>query len=164
MYISATSPLLSYSNLVWYHRNWEISLSVWWHYQDHTACTAAQENTGQLIENVISQALTKPQDVMPPNPTIDCRTLGTNHTSNSSYETNWTSSWPTTNFGIPQQSYNDRYHSQRPYETPTYPNDYVNQQPPPTRPHSTSVNLVKLFRWQTELTEILKLQMHWIYC
>ena len=29
------------------------------------ACTAAQENTGKLIENAISQALTKPQDFMP---------------------------------------------------------------------------------------------------
>ena len=29
------------------------------------ACIAAQENTGKLIENVISQALMKPQDVTP---------------------------------------------------------------------------------------------------
>ena len=43
------------------------------------ACTAVQENTGKLIENAISQALTKPQDVTPCNPIIDSRTFGTNH-------------------------------------------------------------------------------------
>ena len=32
------------------------------------ACTAAQENAGKLIGNTISQALTKPQDTIPPNP------------------------------------------------------------------------------------------------
>ena len=30
-----------------------------------SACTAAQENTGKLIENVISQALARPQDSTP---------------------------------------------------------------------------------------------------
>ena len=35
------------------------------------SCTSAQENAGKLIENAISQALTKPQNVMPPNSTID---------------------------------------------------------------------------------------------
>ena len=63
---------------------------------------------------MISQALTKPQDVTSPSHTIDSRTVGTNCKSNSSYETNWTLSWPTTNFGMPQQSNNDTYHSQRP--------------------------------------------------
>ena len=53
-------------------------------------CTAAQENTGKLIESAISQAVTNPQDVMP---SIDSRTLRTNCASNSSYETNWTASW-----------------------------------------------------------------------
>ena len=48
------------------------------------ACTTAQENTGKLIENAISQGLTKPWDVMPPNPTTDSRTFGASHTSNSS--------------------------------------------------------------------------------
>ena len=67
------------------------------------AYTTPQENTGKLIENTISQALTKPQDVTPPNPTVDSRMFRTNCTSNSSYETNWTSPWPTTNFGMPQQ-------------------------------------------------------------
>ena len=37
------------------------------------ACMAAQENTGKLIENAISQALSKPQDIMPPYPAIDFR-------------------------------------------------------------------------------------------
>ena len=101
------------------------------------ACTTAQENTGKLIEYVISQALTKPQDITPPNPTLASRS---NQTSNSSYETNWTSCWPTTNFGMPQQLNNDTYHSQRPYETPKSPHAYVNQQPP-TKPNLTSINL-----------------------
>ena len=84
------------------------------------ACTAAQENTGKLIENAISKALTKSQDVTTPDPTEESRIFGTNCTSNSSYESSWTLSWPTTNFGMSQQSNNDTYHSQRPYETPTY--------------------------------------------
>ena len=91
-------------------------------------CTAAQENSGKLIENILSQALTKPQDIIPPNHTVDSRS---SQTSNSSYETNWTSSWPTANFGIPQQSNNVMYHWQRHYETPTSPHACVNQQPPP---------------------------------
>ena len=37
------------------------------------ACTVVQENTGKLIENPISHALNKPQDVTPPNPHIDFR-------------------------------------------------------------------------------------------
>ena len=48
------------------------------------ACTAAQENTGKLKENAIAQALTKPQDVMPPNSAIDSRPFRINCTSNSS--------------------------------------------------------------------------------
>ena len=64
------------------------------------ACTTAQENTGKLIQNAILQALTKLQDIMPPNPAIDSRTFGMNCASNSSYKTNWTGSWQTNNFGI----------------------------------------------------------------
>ena len=64
------------------------------------ACTAAQENTDKLMENVISQDLTKPQDITPPNPTIDSRS---SQTSKSSYEANLTSSQPTTNYGLLQQ-------------------------------------------------------------
>ena len=30
-------------------------------------CTAVHENTGKFIENAVSQALTKPQDIIPPN-------------------------------------------------------------------------------------------------
>ena len=51
------------------------------------AYTTAQENTGKLIKNVISQALTKSQDNTPPNPALDPRS---NQTANSSYEANWT--------------------------------------------------------------------------
>ena len=79
------------------------------------ACTTAQENTGKVMENSITQALTKPPDVTSPYPTIDSRTFGTHHASNSSSETNWTSYWQTNNFGIPQHSNNEVYHSQRHY-------------------------------------------------
>ena len=71
------------------------------------AFTTDQENTGKLIENVISQAVTKPEDITPPNPTLDSRS---SQTSNSSYER-------TTNFNMPLQSHIDMYHLQRPYET-----------------------------------------------
>ena len=57
------------------------------------AYTATQENTGKLIKNTITQALTKPQDIMSSNPTIHSRTYGANCASNSSYKTNWTTSW-----------------------------------------------------------------------
>ena len=87
------------------------------------AYTTAQENTGKLIENGVSQVLTKQQDITPPNPTVDSRS---NQRSYSHYETNWTSSWPTARFGVPQQSNNDTYYSQRPSETPTPPHSYVN--------------------------------------
>ena len=114
--------------------------------------TAAQENTGKLIENMISQALIKPQDVTPPNPTIDLRTFRTNHISNSSFETNWT-------FGMPQQSNNDVYHSQRPYETPTFPHVFVNQQPSNQTPFDFNQSVVELFRCQTKLT----LNTQWVH-
>ena len=78
------------------------------------ACTAAQEKTWKVIVNAIPQALTKSHDVTPPNPTIDSRNFGTKHTSNSSYESKWTLSWPTNNFSMPQQSNDDVYHSQGP--------------------------------------------------
>ena len=73
----------------------------------------------------MSQALTKPQDVTPSKPPIDSETFETNHASNSSCETNWTSTWPTNNFCKPQQSNNDMYLIQR-HETPTSPHAYVN--------------------------------------
>ena len=115
------------------------------------AWTAAQENTGKLIENIISQALTKPKDVTPPNPTIDSKMFGTNCTSNSSYETKWALSSPTTNFTMPQQSNKDMYHPQRPYETPTSPHAYVNQQSPNQTPFNFNQSIVELFRCQTEV-------------
>ena len=63
---------------------------------------------------------------MPPSQTIDSRTFGTNCTSNSSYETNWTSFLSINNYSLQHQSSNDAYHSQRPYETTTSPHSYVN--------------------------------------
>ena len=104
----------------------------------------------------ISWVLTKSQDFIPPNPTIDSRTFGTNHTSNSSYETKWTSFWQTNNFGIPQQSNNEVYHSQRCYERPTSPYAYVNQQPATQTPFDFNQLIVKLFIHQTKLTHSIQ--------
>ena len=116
------------------------------------ACMGAQETTGQLIENAISQALPKLQDVMSPNPATDSRTFRTNCASNSSNETKWTSSLQTNSFGIPQHPNNEAYHAQKPYETSVTPHAYVNQQPPNLIPFDFNQSVFKLFRCQTELT------------
>ena len=108
--------------------------------------TTAQENTGNLTKNAISQALTRPQEVIPPNPTIESRTFETNFTLSSSNETNWTFSWQTNNFCLPQHSNNDIYHSHIPFERPMSPHDYVNQQPPNPTPFDFNQSIVKLFR------------------
>ena len=47
------------------------------------AYTAAQENMAKLIENAISQALTKEQDITTSSATIDSRNLAVNHKTNS---------------------------------------------------------------------------------
>ena len=59
---------------------------------------------------------------------------------------------PHHNFGILQQSNKDTYHSPRPYETPTSPHAYVNQQPPNLTPLDFNQSIVELFTHQTELT------------
>ena len=64
---------------------------------------------------------------------------------------NLTSSWPTNNLGMPQQSNNDVYHSQRPYETPTSPHAYINQQPSSHTTFDFNQLVVELFRCQTKL-------------
>ena len=74
---------------------------------------------------VISQALTKPQDITPSNPARDPRTFGANCESSSSYNINWTTSWQANKFGIPQHPNSDAYHLQRPFETPVSPHAYV---------------------------------------
>ena len=79
--------------------------------------------------------------------------------SHSSYETNWTSSWPTTNFGMPQKSNNDTYPSQKPYETLTSPNAYANQEPPNQTSFNSNQYVVELFRGQTELSH----GTHWLH-
>ena len=85
------------------------------------ANAAIQENMGKLIQNAIIQVPTKAQDVTSPAAPIDCRNFGVKHTTNSSYETNWTSPWPTPNIVMSQQLENDTYQIQRPYETHTSP-------------------------------------------
>ena len=62
--------------------------------KSHRHAPQFHENMGKVIENTISQPLTKLQDVTSPISTIDSRAFGVNQTSNSSYETNWTSFWP----------------------------------------------------------------------
>ena len=96
------------------------------------ACTAAQENTAKLIENAILQALTKPQDIIPHYPARDCRTFGANQDSYFPYDTNWTVSWQTNNFGMQQHPSNVAYLLQRPYEAPVSPDTHVDKQPPNT--------------------------------
>ena len=53
---------------------------------------------------------------------------------------------------MPQQSNNDMYHSQRPYETPTSSHAYVNQQCPNQTSFDLNQSVVELFRRQTKLT------------
>ena len=89
------------------------------------AYTTAQENTGKLLENMISQALTKSQDSTPPNPTLNSRS---NQASNSSYEANWTLSWLTSNYIMQKQSNNDTFYIERPYGTCTSAQACENQQ------------------------------------
>ena len=66
------------------------------------AYNIAQENTGKLIENVISQALTKAQSTTTLSTSIDTRNFGTNY-ANPSDETSWTSAWHSSNHTMPQQ-------------------------------------------------------------
>ena len=72
--------------------------------------TTVQENAGKLIENAISQSLTKPQDIIPTNTSRDTRNFGVNRESNSLYDVNWTVSWQTNNNDIPQNCNNEAYH------------------------------------------------------
>ena len=109
------------------------------------ACSAAQENTGKLIENAISQPLTKLKGITTPNPGRDSRNFRANCESNSFYKINWTMSWETKNFGIPQYHNNEAYHSQRSYETPVSPHAYVGQQPPNSTPFDFNQSIVELF-------------------
>ena len=94
----------------------------------------SKANNGNLIANTVPQALVKPQNIISPNPTRDSRAFRANFESNSSYDTKWTVSWQTKNFGIPQHSNNEAYHLQRPYEIPVSPHAYVGQHPPNPTP------------------------------
>ena len=53
---------------------------------------------------------------------------------------------------MPQQSNNDAYYSQRPYDTPTSPHAYVNHQSPNQIPFNLNQLVVEWFRCQTKLT------------
>ena len=116
------------------------------------ACTAAQGNTSKLIENAILQALTKPKDVTPPNPTIDSRPFSKTCISNFYNETNCTSSSQTNNFSIPQQSLvRCVIHRDLMKHLHTC-HAYVNQQPPNSNSFHINQFVVELFRCQTKVT------------
>ena len=115
------------------------------------AYTTAQVNNGKLIQNGISQALTKPHDSASPNPTLDSRS---SWTSNSSYKANWTLSWAPTNDNMQQQSNNDMYHLQRPCEI-HISTCLCN----PAVPKPNLFWLQSIHSWETELTHSTQ-QLH----
>ena len=86
-------------------------------------CTAAQENTGTLIENAILQALATPHDRTPPgpNPPREARIFTLNWASNLLSDVKFTASWQTDDFGVTQHRNRKAYHLQVPQETPTSP-------------------------------------------
>ena len=100
--------------------------------------TTEQENTGTFIENTISQVLTKAQNTTSPPTSVDPKNFRANY-ANSSYETSWTSAWPTSNLAMSMQPENDTHQTHRPYETHT-PNTHIQTNNPPIRPLSTSIN------------------------
>ena len=59
------------------------------------AHNCVQEHTGKLIENAMSQALTKAQDTVVPSPTTVNTSIQDVNYASPSYESNWTSNWPT---------------------------------------------------------------------
>ena len=59
--------------------------SVQWHHKNYESIHHSSRKHWKLIQNVISQALTKSQNSIAPNPALDS---GSNQTLNSSYEAN----------------------------------------------------------------------------
>ena len=111
----------------------------------------AQEITSKLIENTISQVLTKAQNTTTPSTSVDPRNLGVNY-ANASCETNWTSVWPTFNLAMSQQPEIDTHQTHRPYKVHTPPQTCTNQQYSNQTPFDFNQSVVELFRHQTELT------------
>ena len=118
---------------------------------NHTGMHCSSRRYGKINRKCNITALTKAQDITHPTATIDSRNFRVNHTTNSSYETNWTSPWPITNIVMSQQLENDTNQTQRPYETHTSPHAYVNQQPPNQTFFDFKKSVIELFRCPTEL-------------
>ena len=78
----------------------------------------AQENTGKLIENATSQALTKAQSTTTPYTSIDTRNFRTNY-AHPSYETSWASPWLTSNHTMAQQPEINKHQIHRHFEEQT---------------------------------------------
>ena len=110
----------------------------------------AQENTGKLIENAISQALTKTQSTTTLSTSIDIRNFGTNYT-NPPYETSWTSAWPTPNHNVSQQPKIDTHQIYRLFKDHIPTQTHIGQQHHNQTPFYFNQSVVKLFRCQIEL-------------
>ena len=70
--------------------------------KSHRHYNRAQENTGNLMENAISQPLTKAQNTTTSPTSGNPGHFEVNY-ANSSCETNWASAWPTSNLAMSQQ-------------------------------------------------------------
>ena len=93
------------------------------------AYNSSQEKTGQLIENTLSQALTKAQNIITAATPIDTRNFGTNCT-NHPHKARWTSTWPSYNYNMSQQPEINRHQVYRPYKYHIPHQTHTNQQYP----------------------------------
>ena len=91
------------------------------------AYNTAQEKTGKLIENTISQVLTKAQSIITPGTSIYTGDFGTNYT-NCQYEKSWTSAWLTSNHNMSQQPEFNTHQIYRPSEDDIPTQTHINQQ------------------------------------
>ena len=110
------------------------------------AYNTSQDKTGKLIENAISQALTKAQNITTPANPMDTRNFGTNCT-NPNHET----SWPTYNYNMAQQPEINMHHVYRPYEDHTPTQTHTNQPWPNQNSLEFNQSVVKLFRGQKRM-------------
>ena len=114
------------------------------------AYNTSQEKKGKCIENAISQALTKAQNITTPATLIDTRNFGTNYTT--PHETSWTSALPRYNHNMSHESKINAHQVDRPYEDHISPQTHRNQQYPNQTSLDLNQSVGKLFRCQTELT------------
>ena len=90
------------------------------------AYNTAQENTGRLIENAISQALTKAQSTATSFTSVETRNSGPKY-ANPSHEMSWTSAWLTSSHAMPQQPEINTYQIHRPCKAYEPQQTYTNQ-------------------------------------